>query len=121
MGINSGNALLDDGPHLTNLIYRDDHWNEDINVAMDIGPFSSLMAIDVPALSGRVNDYGAMISPSVTKALRELSGEEWLLRRKGLCQELSRRSVGLCQKARPSKEMTEKFTGTPESLLTLPI
>ena len=32
-------------------------------------PFSSLMAIDVPALSGRVNDYGAMISPSVKAEL----------------------------------------------------
>ncbi|MBZ4219178.1 MAG: TPM domain-containing protein [Chlorobium sp.] len=32
-------------------------------------PFSSLMAIDVPALSGRVNDYGAMISAPVKAEL----------------------------------------------------
>ena len=32
-------------------------------------PLRSLMAIDVPALSGRVNDYGAMISPPVKAEL----------------------------------------------------
>jgi uncharacterized protein len=32
-------------------------------------PFSSLMAIDVPVLSGRVNDYGAMISAPVKAEL----------------------------------------------------
>lgn len=40
-------------------------------------------------------EQGSVEARSVTKALLELSGEEWLLRRKGLCQELSRRSTGL--------------------------
>ena len=30
---------------------------------------SSLWALDVPALKGRVNDYGEMISPSVSRML----------------------------------------------------
>ncbi len=37
---------------------------------------------------------GSVEARSVTKALLELSGEEWLLRRKGLCQDVSRRRTG---------------------------
>ena len=69
-------------------------------------------------------EQGSVGARSVTKALLELSAEEWLLRRRGLCEGISRRHLALTS---PEKQLmrqkefrnTENNMQVNESLLTI--
>ena len=69
-------------------------------------------------------EKGCVEARLVTKALLELSAEEWLLRRKGLCEGISRRNMG---RTSPEKQLlkqkdfsiTENDMQVNESLLTI--